>query len=95
MYIYISLCSHSDGDPVQSAAVDLLPSVESDSLKATQIADLMKLVSDQHQMLSELRNEQQMNFSMLQEQITMLKTSVKEDQKSGLAEIRVEQRIHL
>lgn len=95
-------CSHSDSEPVQAkaATVDLLPSLEGGPSGITEqlasagdkdqlIAHLFKLVSEQHQMVSDLRSEQQRRFSSLEEQLIVLKTSVLEEQKAGLTELRI------
>ena len=54
---------------------------------------LMKIVSDQHEMLCKLKNDQERSLLALQDQMAELKASVIEEQKAGLSEIRVDQRI--
>lgn len=84
--------------------VDLLPPGETDLLlkipvpvdivrEDSSISQLVKLVSDQHQMLCELKSDQQKNLLALRDQIMELKRSVIEEQKAELAVMKVEQRI--
>lgn len=105
LYTHI-LCSHSDSDLVQAkpvaAAVDLLPSLESDAAVKiptvitsddSLISHLVKLVSDQHQMISELKSQQERNYLALHDQMLHIKTSISEDQKAVLTEMKMDQRI--
>lgn len=94
------LCSHSDSDAVhaKAAAVDLLPSVETEASKPSSekdhlISHLVKLVSEQHQMLFDLKNEKQRQFLSLEEQMIRMRTSVLEEQKAVFTEMKMEQRI--
>ena len=104
--MYSIICSASDGEAVQqnSAMVDLLPPGETDFIlkmpvpvdmakEDSSISQLVKLVSDQHQMLCELKSDQQKNLLALQDQMKELKLSVIEEQKAELAVVKVEQRI--
>lgn len=96
-------CSHSDSDAVhaKAAAVDLLPNVETEASVTPKpsaerdllITELMKLVSDQQQMLCDLKSEQQRQFLSLEERIGEMRTSVLEEQRIMLSEIKLEQRI--
>ncbi len=86
-----------------AAAVDLLPSAESDQngefAATAPVATndvsrhLIELLSNQQQALLELKNEQRQNFEALQNQMLMLKASVVEEQKTGFAEMKIEHRI--
>lgn len=95
-------CSQSDGDSVQvdSAVVDLLPSVAPNlELKAkheaekTALSELTKLIMDQQCTLQELKDVQERNFQALQDRISQVKASVLEEQRAGLSEMRADQRI--
>lgn len=95
-------CSHSDVNtvPVTSAVVDLLPSLPvlkapdatTDDSSAA-LKNLTKLVLDQHHMLCELKDRQEKSMLVLQEQIKELKVSVLGEQKAGLSEMCLDQRI--
>ena len=58
------------------------------------LSDLIQLVSDQQQLLRDIRSEQKSYFASLQDQLSVLKTSVSEEQKTGWNEFKIEQRIH-
>ena len=84
-------------------AVDLLPSIERTQAPAAAakppdekdllISQLLRMVSEQQQVLNELRREQQRQFLSLEEQVLQVRASVVEQQRAALAEMRVEQRI--
>lgn len=57
------------------------------------LSNLTKLVMDQHQMMCELKNVQEGNLVALQHQIAEVRASVLEEQRAGLSEMRVDQRI--
>ena len=94
--------SQSDGDSVQvdSAAVDLLPSMAPNmefkverGVDTAALSELTKLIVDQQHMMQELKDVQERNFQVLQDRISEVKSSVLEEQRAGLSEIRVDQRI--
>ncbi len=97
MYVqYLNNSDNSDTHLMPAEIPEPANAQKSDAdARSSLLPGLLKLVSDQHNLLCEIKREQQNNFSVVQDQIASLKASLSREQRDGWTEIKVDQRIFI
>lgn len=80
------------GEPVESSSTKV-QSTPKDAADLNLLSHLVQIVSDQQQLLQDMRREQESNYAALQEKLLDLKVSIAKEQRAALAELKIDQRI--